>query len=291
MNQQLKQLFEKLVGYWKQLEKRQKRNLLIVGTFFVLTVALLSWFALRPNYVVVFQNQTPASIGAISQKLDELKIPHQDTDTSISVPEQYKTQAHVQMAMAGLPQTGTGGYGVFDKSSLGMTQDEFNVRYKQALEGNIQDDIQAFQGVNQAKVNIVMPDKQLFVTEQQNDGKASVVVVLDPGYKLSNEQVNGIQQLVSHSVPGVLPTSVSIVDQNGARLVDDKGEAVADGGTGLTKQQKIQNEVEGALTNKLRDALERLEGLDNVNVIVHADIDFNQTTWTNKTLTSPVPGG
>ena len=122
MNQQIKQLFEKLVGYWKSFDGKQRRNLLFVGIFFVLTVALLSWFALRPNYVVLLANQTPASLGEVSTKLDELKIPYQVSSDSISVPEADVNDARMKLAMAGLPQSGASGYGVFDNSAFGMTE-------------------------------------------------------------------------------------------------------------------------------------------------------------------------
>jgi flagellar M-ring protein FliF len=289
VNQQLKQLFEKITGYWKQLEKRQRRNLVLVGVFFVLTVSLLSWFAFRPNYVVVFANQTPASLGELSQKLDELKIPNKVGSDSISVPEKYQHEARMKLAMAGLPQTGPLGYSVFDNSDLGMTDKEFDVRYQQAIEGNIANAIRTIKGVQDAKVSIVQAEDKLFVTDEQQNAKASVMLSLAPGVQLTTEQVNGIQQLVSHSVKGLLPQNVVIVDQNGTRLVDDQGEALAVGGSNaqLTKQQQIQIQVEQEATKKIRNALERIVGLNNVAVVVHADVDFDQKKWTNKTLASP----
>ncbi|TCP58817.1 flagellar M-ring protein FliF [Tumebacillus sp. BK434] len=292
MNQQFKQLFEKLLGYWKQLEKRQRRNLILVGVFFILTVSLLSWFAFRPNYVVVFANQTPASLGELSQKLDELKIPNQVGSDSISVPEQYQHEATMKLAMEGLPQTGTLGYSVFDKTDLGMTAKEFDVRYQQAIEGNIANAIRTIKGVQDAKVSVVQAEEKLFVAQEQQNAKASVLLALAPGMQLTNEQVTGIQQLVSHSVKGLVPQNVTIVDQNGTRLVDDAGEALAANGSSsqLTKQQQIQIQVEQEATKKIRNALERIVGLNNAAVVVHADVDFNKRSWTDKKLTPPIEG-
>lgn len=292
MNQQLKQLFEKITGYWKQLEKRQRRNLILVGVFFVLTVSLLSWFAFRPNYVVVFANQTPASLGELSQKLDELNIPNQVGSDSISVPEQFQHEATMKLAMEGLPQTGTLGYSVFDQTDLGMTEKEFDVRYQQAIEGNIANAIQTIKGVQEAKVSVVQAEEKLFVSEAEQNAKASVMLALAPGVQLTTEQIGGIQQLVSHSVKGLVPQNVTIVDQNGTRLVDDTGEALAAGSssTQLTKQQQIQIQVEQETTKKIRNALERIVGLNNAAVVVHADVDFNQRKWTDKKLNPPIEG-
>lgn len=259
--------------------------MIIVGLIFVLTVTLLSWFAFRPNYVVVFNNLPAASLGEISAKLEELGIPNTVGSDTISVPEQYQHEARMKIAMEGLTDKGAPGYGVFDNAALGMTENEFNVRYKQAIEGNIQNAIRTLQGVQDARVSIVLPEKKLFVTEDAQNAKASVVLLLNPGVKLNDDQINGVQQLVSNSVQGLLPANVSIVDQNGVRLVDDNGEPLVAGSNGkVSKQQQIQMEVEAAATKKLRNSLERLVGLGNVDIVVNADIDFDQKTWTEKTL-------
>ncbi|KEO82928.1 flagellar basal-body MS-ring/collar protein FliF [Tumebacillus flagellatus] len=281
MNQQIKALIEKLTGYWKNLQKHQRRNLLIVAVLFVLTVAFLSWFALRPNYQTVLVNQAPASLGEVTTKLDELKIPYKTAGDSVSVPEQYVDEARMKLAMANLPSTGASGYSVFDNQTLGMTENEFNVRTKQAIETQIQNSILTLKGVREARVNVVMPEQKLFVTQQQDNAKASVVVLLDQGVKLSSEQVMGIQQLVSHSVPNLSPQNISLVDQNGARLLDETGQPIPDGTSNpqLTKQQVIQNQVENEAKNRIRDSLERLVGLGNVEVVVHANLNFDQKTW------------
>jgi flagellar M-ring protein FliF len=292
VNQQLKQLLEKITGYWKQLESKQKRNLLFVAVFFVLTVSLLSWFALRPNYTVVMANQTPESLGEISQKLDELKIPTQLGSDSISVPEQYQYEARMKLAMAGLPKDGSPGYSVFDQSKIGMTDKEFDVRSKQALEGNIQNTIKMINGVSNVRVNIVPAKDKLFVTEQQQDAKASVVLALQPGKQLNADQISGIQHLVSHSVAGLKQENVTIVDQSGARLVDETGQVLVGGaGSQLSPQQQTQIQVEKDATTKIRNSLERLVGLGNVDVIVHADLNFDQKTWSNTVLKPVVDNG
>ncbi|MBL0388908.1 flagellar M-ring protein FliF [Tumebacillus sp. ITR2] len=282
MNQQIKALIEKLTGYWKNLQKHQRRNLIIVAVLFVLTVAFLSWFALRPNYQTVLVNQTPASLGEVTTKLDELKIPYQTSGDNLQVPEQYVDEARMKLAMAGLPNTGTAsGYSVFDNQNLGMTENEFNVRSKQAIETQIQNSILTLKGVKEARVNLVMPEKKLFVSQQEDNAKASVVLLLDTGVKLSADQVTGIQQLVSHSVPGLTPQNISLVDQNGVRLLDESGQPIPDGTANpqLTKQQLVQNQVESEAKNRIRDSLERLVGPGNVEVVVHADLNFDQRTW------------
>lgn len=291
MNQQIKAFIEKLTGYWKNLQKHQRRNLIIVAGLFVLTVAFLSWFALRPNYTTILVNQSPASLGEVTTKLDELKIPYKTGGDTLSVPEQYQDEARMKLAMANLPNTNASGYSVFNSSgmSLGMTENEFSVRNKQAIEMQIQNSIVTLKGVREARVNLVLPEKKFFVTQPEGNAKASVVVMLDNGVKLSTDQITGIQQLVSHSVPGLTPQGISLVDQNGVRLLDEAGQAIADSSANpqLTKQQLIQNQVESEAKNRIRNSLERLAGQGNVEVVVHAKLNFDQRTWKNHKVQPP----
>src|SRR5690606_39702428 len=48
--------------------------------------------------------------------------------------------------------------------------------------------------------------------------KASVMVQLEPGYRLATEQVAAIVNLISGSVPNLKPEDVGVVDQYGALL-------------------------------------------------------------------------
>jgi len=263
----------------------------LVAVFFLSTVALLSWFAFRPNYVPVFSNQTSASLGELSKKLDELKIPNEVGTDAISVPEQYINEARMKLAMAGLPDSGAPGYSIFDNQTLGMTENEFNVRYKQLVEGSIQNAIQTISGVRAAKVNIVPGEKKLFVQQAQQDAKASVVLQLAPGVKLTNEQVTGMINLVANSVQGLTAKNVSIVDQSGNRLVDETGTAIAEGvSSTVSKQQQIQNQVETEARDRIRNSLEKLVGSGNAEVIVHAKVDFDQRWWPTKKY-EPVVNG
>lgn len=219
-------------------------------------------------------------------KLEELSIPVQVGADSISVPEQYVNDARMNLAMAGLPGSGAAGYAVFDNAGLGLTENEFNVKNKQAIEGNIQNAIQTINGVQRASVSIVLPEQKLFVQQPTGEAKAAIMLKMQPGAKMTEDQVAGIQQLVASSVKGLTPDKVTITDQSGVRLVDETGLPIPTGGvTRLTKQQEIQMSVEKEATIKIRNALERLVGLGNVDVIVNAKVDFDKKSWQEKVLT------
>jgi flagellar M-ring protein FliF len=292
VNQQVRQWIDKLRGWWDKYDARQKRNIVIIAILSLVFVISISWFLLRPNYVPVFTNQDAKSAGEITTKLDSLKIPYKTEGGTILVPSQYADQARMQMAMAGLPKNGSITYqDIFDSNNFGMTEDQFNLKALEALQGSLANTIQSINGIENADVHIVLPEKHLFVDQQTEEAKASVLVQVAPGNQLIPAQVAGIQQLVAHSVQGLRPENVSVVDQNGVRLSSsDDGSAASTGSSAAIRELQIRNQVEDQTAAKIRDGLEHMFGAGNVTVVVHADISFDQVTTQSHTVT-PVLNG
>lgn len=281
MNQQIRELLERLSGYWKQLEARQRRNVIIAGVFFVLSVSLLSWFAFRPNYVVVYSNLEAGTAGEIVTKLDEMKVPYKLQGNTILVPEQQADNARVQLAMNNLPKTGKIDFGIFNQSSIvGMTDKEFDVKYMTALQGSIANTVRSIKGIDDADVHIVMPEQKMFVEQSLQDAKASVFLKLAPGAQLSQQQVLGIQQLVAGSVKSLKPENITIIDQNGNRLLEDSPGPDGQNNLVAVKNMEIRKTIESDYQKKVRNALEKMVGFGNVEVIVNADVSFDKVKST-----------
>ncbi|GAX91446.1 flagellar basal-body MS-ring/collar protein FliF [Effusibacillus lacus] len=291
MNQRIRELMERATGYWKQLEVHQRRNLVIAGVFFVLTVALLSWFAFRPNYVAVYSNLEPGTAGEIVAKLDEMKIPNRIQGTSVLVPEEHADKARVQLAMNNLPNSGHIDFGIFNEQSIvGMTENEFAVKYQNALQGSIANTIRSIKGIQDARVHIVMPERRLFIQQDMQDAKASVFLNLAPGASLSQEQVQGIQQLVAGSVKGLKTENITIVDQNGVRLAEDS--KLPNGqlnGAVATKELEVRKMIQQDFEKRIRNALEKMFGFGNVEVLVNPEVSFDKVN-SQAEIYTPVEG-
>ena len=287
MNQQIRVQWDRALNYWRSLEMSQKRNVIIAVVIVLITASLLSWFATRPNYVVVFRNLDDKSAGQIVNKLQtDLKVPYELSGNTISVPAAQADNVRLQLATAGLPQSGYIGYNdIFQQNNFGMTQDQFNVKVLAALEGSIAQTIESINGVQSVQVHLVMPADQLFVAQQQNDAKASVLVTMKPGATLAPAVVGGIEQLVAHSVQGLTPDNVTVVDQNGVRQNAQTGASDTSLNSVADRQLQIESELETQLSTQLRNGLEHVVGVGNVTVMVHANLSFDQVKSQNHTVT------
>ena len=209
------------------LPPRKKGALLGALALGVVAMVLIFAWAERPDYSLLFTNLSAEDSGQIAQKLQELKVPYKATEGGIMVPKDKVYELRMQMAAAGLPQGGSVGFELFDKVEFGTTDFVQKLNYRRALQGELQRSIGALSEVERARVQVSIPERSLFQSDKFKP-KASVLVKLRPGRRLSDDSVQGIVHLVSSSVEGLDPRDVTVVDSNGAMLTK-----VADDSTGL----------------------------------------------------------
>ncbi len=225
------------------------------------------------------------SLGEVQSKLEDLKIPFEISGSSVLVPQREADEARIQLATAGLPDTGYIGYSSVS-NSFGMTEDQFNIQVLDALQQSLNHTIESIDGVESAQVHIVMPQEQVFVSQPQDTAKASVFVQLGTGVQLSSAQVAGIQQLVAHSVKGLSASNVTVVDQNGVDLSSNSASTTSvTAGTELAQRQELEQDLQQRLTS----GLEQIVGPGNAVVVVHANVTFDRVQ-SKSHVVQPVPG-
>jgi len=161
----------------------------------------------KPSYQPLFTGLQASDAGSITTQLKSAKVPYQlaSGGSTILVPQASVDAERLKMAGQGLPQGGVVGFSLFDKSNL-FQGDSFTeqINYTRALEGELTNTISQVSGVAYTRVNIVLPQQELF-SSQQASPTASVLLKLVPGAALSAGQVGGIQHLVASAVQGLKP--------------------------------------------------------------------------------------
>jgi len=195
--------------------------------------------------------------------------------TQIYVPQDDVSRVRLAMASDGLPNGGTVGYELFDDAStLGTTSFVQRLNQARALEGELSRTIASISQIKSARVHLVMPRREVFSRDKQ-EPTASVVLRLT-GSSLQPSQVKAIQHLVSTAVPGLQPSRISIVDNNG-RLLARGGNNSEEAFSSATGEEARQRH-ESRLTRSIEKILESSVGFGAVRAEVSADIDFDRFT-------------
>ena len=270
---------DRLLASWKRLNPNQRLALGLSVVAVLAVAGLIGTWAGRPDYQVLYTGLKPEDGGRIVDKLRSKKVPFQlrDGGATVLVPAQSVYEMRLDLATAGLPQSGGVGYEVFDKNNFGMTDFVQKLNYQRALEGELTRTIQGLDEVEQARVHIVIPEQRLY-TEEKSMPTASVVLKLRG--RLSPGQIQGITRLVGSSVEGLQPENVTIIDTNGNVLSKGHSES---GVAGLSNDQlELQQSVEGYLAHKVQSMLEEVLGSNRAVVQVSAQLDFEKIDRTTE---------
>lgn len=274
-----KNFLSSIVALFNKLTIQQRFLIggIIVGTFVI--IGLLVFVYNEPDYNVLYTNLAPEDAAKIVDDLTASKIPYkiEDNGQTIRVPEENVYKTRLSLAAKGLPNSGIVGYEIFDQTSMGMSEFQQKLNYKRALEGELARTIMQQEGVEGARVQIVIPQKTVFKDEEK-EPTASVVLKLKPSFNISNSNIVAISNLVSSSVEGLKPNKVTILDTKGRLLSKEFDETPLSFSS--SKQYEIKRSIEDYLAQKAQTILDNVLGYGNSLVQVTADLDFNQVEKT-----------
>ena len=263
---EVRKAIEQLGQLWRELSTRQRY---LVAGGGALTVALLLLFVRQvasPQYKMLFNGLTPADSQSIAAQLAAKNIPHQidPLGTSISVPADQLDAARLEVASQGMPHSGRMGFEIFDKVSWGQTEFDEKVNYQRALEGELERTIQGLQGVESARVHLVLPSDSVFI-DRQRTAKASVILKLHRGAISPGAQVS-IARLVAGAVEELSPDNVAVIDADTNRPL----------GVPRTESPTSQG-MDEQLTQRLLATLTPIVGANRARASVNVEYDPSTT--------------
>lgn len=238
--------------------------------------AVLILVANRTDYKPLFTNLVAEDAGEIVKKLKESKTTYQVTadGKGILVPADKVHELRLSFASEGLPQGGGVGFEIFDRKNFGMTEFVQKLNYQRALQGELSRTISQLNGVEQARVHLVIPEKSLF-QENEKPATASIVLKMKSNRSLRENEVQGVVHLVSSSIEGMDPDHVTILDSRGKIL--SKGNGSSDPTSKVTSaMQETQRGYEKNVEERIQSLLDRVVGSGKSVARVSAAFDFKQ---------------
>ncbi len=262
---------------------RGQRMRLAVGAAVLIAVAVTAIVLGRqPDWRVLYANLADKDGGAVVAQLATMNIPYKYSDGggAVMVPADKVHDVRLRLASQGLPKGSVAGFELMENNRFGMTQFQEKLSFQRGLEGELTRSIQALGSVQSARVHLALPQQNGFFREQQKPS-ASVLLSLYPGRTLERSQIAGIVHLVASSVPELVPSAVSVLDDSG-KLLSNTGDAAGTAGAVDGQQLAYVQQLEQQYTRRILDILEPVVGRQNVKAQVTADVDFSQTEATSE---------
>ncbi|MHB1126189.1 MAG: flagellar basal-body MS-ring/collar protein FliF [Bacillota bacterium] len=273
----MNQFVQRLRERWLGLTGAQKSMAMVVGVA-VLLAAILFWkWAAKVEYASLYTELDAKTADAIVNKLKEGKVSYRldQSGATILVPKEQVYELRLQIAGEGLLNNGGIGFELFDQTKLGMTDFERQVNYQRALQEELRRSIVLLDGVTDARVNLVLPQRSVFV-EEETPASAAITLKLKSQTRIRPEEIRSIVHLVSSSVENLPLENVRVIDTVGRLLSEDIAENENGSGGQNLKQQESKRNFEKDLEARIQHMLETIYGVGNVVSMVSADLDFDQ---------------
>ncbi len=251
-------------------------------TIVAIAAAFLFTFVLRmgsEQNALLFAGVETREAAEITQRLEAASIPYEvrGDGSSIFVPRSRVPEARMMLSAEGLPSRGSIGYEIFDApDALGQTQFQQNINRLRALEGELARTIASLDGIDSARVHLVLPERQLFQRDAEQPS-ASIVLQLRRD-ELTPGQVRAIRNLVASATPGLTANRVTILDETGRLLAAASTEEGADADGIDARQVSVEERIRRTVT----DIVEGVVGAGNARVQVSAEMDFSRVSETSE---------
>jgi len=249
----------------------------VLTAFFLYVAGVIS----EPPKTILYSGLDPRAAAQVTAKLDAMNVKYdaKGDGSTILVPADQVVKLRMELASENLPAAGTG-YEIFDKSdSFGTTAFVQNINKLRAMEGELARSIETIDGIDSARVHLVIPERQLF---SHDDQTPSASVVLRTQGTMDRGQVAAIQHLVAAAVAGLMPNRVAIVDDHGTLLAggdDNTGPNAA-----AQEQEQHTTDLEDRLRQRIESIVASIVGPGHVRVQVAADMNYDHTQTTSETF-------
>ncbi len=265
-----------IVTFWNGLTRTQKITIGGVTAGILLILLFSVQYMGRVEFVNLYTNIDPQEAGKITAKLDEWKQKYNLVGTTIKVPIKDRDRLRIQLAKEELaPKGGIAGYEIFDVTKLAITDYERRINFLRALQGELTRTIEGMDGIEEARVLLVLPKKELF-TEKEKPVTASIKLKLAHYTTLETDQIRGIINLVASAVEGLSPENVTIVDNKGNILSDIEELKEAKPETLAAKQLELQRAEAQELEQKIRKKLGKVLDPDCLEIFVKWEMNFDR---------------
>ncbi|MDR3145991.1 MAG: flagellar M-ring protein FliF [Treponema sp.] len=172
---------------------------------------------------------------------------------------------------------GTDPWAIFDRDRWTITDFERNVNLRRAIIRMVTDHVKALDDVDDANVSLVMPERELFLADQ-NPVTASVIIVPRPGSDITQnrKKIEGIQKILKFAVEGLTDQNIVITDQNGLVLNDFEGMAAMDRLSLIERETKIVQTLEASYRARILSSLQGIFTADRVRDLnIKIDMDMS----------------
>ena len=232
MGERLARIFAPLRQFWGGLGTLAKRLLVVAVALILIAASVVSIWLNSEEYVAIYEELPAYEQTEIKAQRNDMGVSVRFDDAGrIMVPKKQEATVRMQLATAGYPKNGLS-YWVVEENDSVLTTDysRKQAEYMQAQE-LIGASIKTLDGVRDAIVLLTPPSERASYLGDEYPPSAALVIHMQEGRSLTQNQIAGIRNLVAKSVLGLTAENIAISDGYGNDITG--GSAFGGAGTAL----------------------------------------------------------
>jgi len=290
MNEFFKKLLTKVTALWAGWSLRQKIIIAVIAVVVIGGVFTLFRVSATPVLSAVFSRPITDEnlLNRIVMRIEQegVKVTYVPDNVVRVADEATARRMRVILMSEDLVPSKIDPWEMFDQERWTTTDFERNVRFQRAQEKKIAEHIKAFEGVDDVKLDIVWPKRELFAS-MQNPVSVGVTVIPTPGSKITEDvkRIEGMQKLLKSMIEGLKDENITITDNYGNQLNDFEGMKDFDKQALTERQQKYLMTLEKEYRGKVLALLQQTFSADRVRDLnIKVDIDYSKETYTRRDI-------
>mgnify|MGYP002707020715 FL=1 len=201
-NNYFKLFLDDLKRLWDGFDVGQKFGVVALS---IITIVVSTYFimkSLEPNWAVLYSDLSEQDAAAVTESLKKSGYAFKMSadKKSVMVPANLQDELRIFVAENDLIQDTAPGFELLDDMQLGSTDFKNKLTKQRIYQGELTRSIEKMNGIRKARVQIAEPERSVF-QERDESPTASVMLILEPGYRLKTSQIKAIKNLVAYAIP------------------------------------------------------------------------------------------
>lgn len=274
MPEQLQNILNRILEWWKKFNTKQKALLVSITAAVLLALGILAAVVSQPNMVPLVVCQDTKESGQVKSLLDgdsSVKYEMSSDGLTFYVDEKDYAVASILLGTNNIPSSGYDIESVFS-GGFSATEADKDKRYKSYMQDYMGEKLAVLSNVESAVVNLDIPNNDGTILSQQQEAHAGVMLTLT-GDGMTDEQAAGLAQYIATQLGNDTTDHITIMDSD-CNILFSGGESSSAVGM-ANSQLSLQTKNENLITSKVRNVMLGSSLFDHVEVSSKLDMDFS----------------
>ena len=285
MPEQVKQILEKIVEWWKKFNNKQRIALVSAFSVVMIALVILAVVMTTPTTTVLYRCEDYAEAAKIKELLDSdesIEYTFDERTLSFVVIEEDEAAASMLLGSNQIELENYNINNVID-GSFTKTEADKQKAYQDYLEKKFADHISDLSMVESATVTLTMPKDDGTILSRKEKSTAGIALKLKSS--MSEEQAYALALYVSTQLGNDTTEGITIIDQNSNVIYSgkDSQSPMSTVTTQLTYKQRMENEIK----DEISDVLVKSRVFADVQVAMNLSVNFDQTEQVKTELGIP----